>query len=358
MKKTFNIFIICLVCLSLSLSSCRKEETEFIDTPNEDIIEPQSTTADLMLRTSSNDGSNDNILDIANCFSIKLPVTVIANSINVELNTSNDLTLVESIFDEEYDDINTLDISFPITVIRPDFTEVLVNSEVELLSISQDCNGENEPDYDIECLDFTYPISASIFNTITEDLSNEALTNDKELYEFVKTIASEEIVSIDFPIEVKLFDNSTLEINSIPQLRATIENYRNSCDEDDDYDYDDDDCNHCTQVLVADILTSCQDWYVDKLKRESTDYNSAYEGYNFNFFEDGSLSVYWNTTTVYGTWSMQGTENNIIVTIDVPALPLCNNSWELQEINNTVGLAKVDFVLTTSDRLRYRNTCE
>ena len=358
MKTRFNLGVIFILCISLSLGSCRKEETEFIDTPNEDVIEPESTIADLMLRTSSKDGSDDNILDVANCFSVKLPVTVTANSIEVTVNNSSELSLVESIFDEEYDDVNDLEISFPITVIKSDFTETEVNSIAELNSISEDCNGENEADYDIECLDFTYPITASIFNTVTEALSNEVLTNDKELYGFINTIASEEIVSINFPIEVKLFDNSTLNINSIPQLRSTIDTYRDNCDEDDDFDFDDDDCDHCTQELVADFLTSCQDWYVDKLKRESTDYNTIYDGYDFNFFEDGTLSVYWNTTTVYGTWTLQGTGNNIIVIIDVPALPLCNNNWELQEISNTTGLAKVDFVLTTADRLRYRNTCE
>jgi hypothetical protein len=141
------------------------------------------------------------------------------------------------------------------------------------------------------------------------------------------------------------------------ELRTSIENHQNDCDEDDDYDYDDDDCDHCTQELIAEFLTGCQDWYVDKLKRENTDYNSIYDGYDFNFFTDGTVSVYWNSTTVYGTWSTTGTANNIEVIIDIPALTLCNNNWELQEINTSTGLTKVDLILNLDDRLRYRNSC-
>ncbi|MFK7781675.1 hypothetical protein [Psychroserpens sp.] len=357
MKLSIKIIFTLTMCFSVFFTSCRKEETEFIDSTTDEIIEPESSIANLMLRTASNDGSDDNIIDVANCFNIKLPITVTANAIQVDVNSKSDYVLIESIFDEEYDDINNLEISYPVTVVKNDFTEIVVNSSSELTAIAAECNGENIEDDDIECLDFTFPITASIFNISNESLSNEVLTTDKELYTFVNTIATEEIVSINFPITVKLLDDTIIEIHSIPELRSTINAYQNTCDEDDDFDFDDDDCNDCTQELVADFLTNCQDWYVDKLKRESTDYNSVYEGYDFNFFTDGSLSVFWNTTTVFGTWSMLGTGNNITIIIDVPALPLCNNNWELQEISNTTGIAKVDFVLSTSERLRYRNSC-
>jgi len=196
-----------------------------------------------------------------------------------------------------------------------------------------------------------------VFNTNNELLSTEVFTEDKELFNFIDDILPNDIVSINFPISLKLSDNSQIQVNSLSELQNAIENHQNDCDEDDDFDYDDDDCNDCTQELIADYLTGCQDWYVDKLKRDNVDYNSNYEGYDFNFFANGTLSVFWNTTTVYGTWTTMGTANDIIVTINIPDLALCNNNWELQEINNSTGLTKVDFILDLDDRLRYRNTC-
>ncbi|WP_033961621.1 hypothetical protein [Psychroserpens jangbogonensis] len=358
MKISFNIVLVLLFSFLLMLTSCRKEETEFIETPPEDVLEPNSSIASLMLRTATNDGSNDNIIDFANCFNIKLPITVIANSTEVIISTESDYDKVEFIFDEEYDDINALDISFPIVIVHNDYSETIVNNNNELDSFAASCNGENITDSDIECIDFMYPISASVFNTNNELLSTEIFTKDLELYGFIEAISSEEIVTINFPISVEFADNSQQQINSMAELQTSIENHQNDCDEDDDFDYDDDDCNHCTQELVAEFLTGCQDWYVDKLKRENADYNSIYDGYDFNFFIDGTVSAYWNSTTVYGNWSTMGTANNIIVIIDIPALTLCNNNWELQEINTSTGLTKVDLILDLDDRLRYRNICE
>lgn len=356
MKATIRFILVFLFSSVLLFTSCRKEETELIETPPEDTLEANSTLANLMQRTASNDGSNDNILDLANCFNIKLPVTVTANSINVNVNEISDYYQVESIFDEEYDDNDALDIAFPITIIKSDFSELTVNSMSELTAMAATCNGENIIDNDIECIDFIYPISASLFNTNNELLSTEVFSTDNELYSFIDTIVPEDIVTINFPISVELFDESQFQINSMSELQDIIEDEQDSCDEDDDFDYNDDDCDNCTPELLEDFLTGCGNWRVDKLKKSSVNYDTAYEGYDFNFFTDGTLSVFWNTTTVYGTWSISGTGNNMTVLIDIPALPLCNNNWDLQEINNT-GLTKIDFRINTVDRLRYRNTC-
>lgn len=357
MNLTFKLILVVFFSSAILLTSCRKEETEFIGTPPEDTLEPNSSIADLMLRTVTNDGSHDNILDAANCFNLKFPVTVTANSTEVVIYDETDYDIVESIFDEEYDDINDLEIAFPVTIIQRDYSEVVINSNSELTSYAATCNGENSIDDDIECVDFIYPITASIFNTNTEILSTEVITGDKEFYSFIIAISPDDVVSINFPISIELSDETQMQVNSMFELKTSIENHQNDCDEDDDFDYDDDDCDHCTQELVVEYLTGCQDWYVDKLKRGSTDYNSVYEGYNFNFFTDGTVSVYWNTITVYGTWSTMGTANNMTVIIDIPALTLCNNNWELQEINTSTGLTKVDLILDLDDRLRYRNSC-
>ena len=51
-----------------------------------------------MQRVAINDGSVDNILDRANCFTIKYPVTVNANSEDVTVNNEAELNDVEAMF--------------------------------------------------------------------------------------------------------------------------------------------------------------------------------------------------------------------------------------------------------------------
>ncbi|WP_299276086.1 hypothetical protein [uncultured Psychroserpens sp.] len=356
MKATLRFTLVFLFSSMMVLTSCRKEETEFIETPPEDILHANSVVADLIQRTASNDGSNDNILDFANCFNIKLPIDVTVNSTTIEINNEDDYYEVESIFDDNDDDIDELDINFPITIINSDFTEISINSLSELNATAMNCNGENVADNDIECLDFVYPFTVSKFNTLNELISTEILTGDKELYDFIDSLTPEDITSINFPISVVLYDGSQLAINSLTTLESTISNVQNSCDEDDDFDYNDDDCNHCTPELLEEFLVGCEDWYVDRLKKDDVNYHDIYDGYDFNFFENGTITVYWNATSANGTWLTTGTGNNISVLINIPALPLCNNNWSLQEINNT-SLSKIDLRLSNVDRLRYRNTC-
>ncbi|MEZ4796199.1 MAG: hypothetical protein R2785_03415 [Flavobacteriaceae bacterium] len=355
MKTQIKIALLLSFVLGALSTSCRTEEMELIQSPPEDTLVPDSVVASLMSQTTLNDGSNDNIIDNANCFNIQLPVTVIVNGIEIVVNSEDDYDDIEDIFDEFDDDSDTLEITFPITIILSDFTEIVINNYTEFYSYVNGCNGENESDDDIECLDFVYPISASVYNSNNEIILTITFNNDYELHEFIEDFDESDIVSINFPITVVLLDGTEIVIDSLTELQDIIELYDDYCDEDDDYDYNDDDCNDCDTNQLETILTGCSDWYVDKLERNGNDYDDVYDGYLFNFFNDGTLSVSWGMTTVYGTWEASGTGNNILVVIDVPALPYCNNNWYLHEIEQYSNETKVDFRVGDDDRLRYEN---
>lgn len=356
MKPIFKVFYLTILLLIL-FTSCRKEQMELIQAPKEQILVANSTMANLMQETAMNDGSNDNILDKANCFNIKLPITVIANGTEIELNSEENLNAVEYIFDTSDEDTDTLEIVFPVTIVLNDFTEATIQNMNELLAYSSNCNGENESDSDIECLDFQYPITASIFNTSNELIETIAITNDHQLYDFLEHIDQNDIVDLGFPLNVMLFDKTEITINNLTELQNAIETYKNSCDEDDDYDYSDDDCNECDTNQLKTALSSCTDWHVDKLERNNENYDSVYDGYEFNFFDDGSISVYWSGITAYGTWSASGIGNDMTVVINIPDLPYCNNNWTLHEIQSYSGETRVDFRVEGEDRLRYVNIC-
>tara|TARA_R110002049_G_scaffold273742_2_gene451557 strand:- start:1916 stop:2941 length:1026 start_codon:yes stop_codon:yes gene_type:complete len=338
-------------------TSCRKEETEFIQAPEDERLVANSNIALLIQRTTSNDGSKNNIVDRANCFDIAFPYSVIANSQQLILNSKADFNSIECLFDASDDDTDTLTIEFPITIILTDFTEITINNSSELIAYNNACNGENVIDDDIECIDFQYPIEASIFNVNNELLETINLESDKQLYGFISSINIDDIIAVTFPIMLTLADDSEISITNFNELETTIVNAINTCDEDDDYDYNDDDCNDCNPTQIKDLLTSCVDWEVDKLERNAIDYDNVYDGYTFNFFTDGTLTVSWNSVTVSGTYTTSGMANNLEVLIDVPALPLCNNNWILHEIETCSDETKIDLRVGNDDRLRYENNC-
>jgi hypothetical protein len=353
MKTIRNNFALILM-LSLTLFSCRKEEMEIIKPSQEEVL--ANSVADLLLRTATNDGSYDNILDGASCFNIKLPVTVIANGFEVIIETEDDIDTVEDIFDEFDDDTDTLEILFPITIILTDFSEAVLNNQAELNAAAFNCPGENENDDDIECIDIQYPITASIFNQNNELIETIVITSDQQLYDFLENIDPSTIVTFDFPLTVILFDGTTIQVNNFLELATVIADAADSCDEDDNNDPYDDDCNNCTTQQLTDVLTGCTDWMVDKLERNDEDLEDVYVGYNFNFDTAGNLTVTTSGNTFNGTWSATGTGNNIDVVINVPGLPDVNDTWNLHEIEQQPGESKVDLRLG-DDRLRFESDC-
>ena len=355
--KTFKPILILVLSLCFSMTACRTENDIAIDPPVEETIAANSNIANLMGRTASNDGSNDNIIDSANCLSVQLPVTVTVNGIQLEINDETGYQDIEDIIDLFDDDVDTIVITYPITVVLVDFSTVVINSDEALAGLTANCSGENENDDDIECIDFQYPITASVYNENNDLIDSIIISNDNEMYDFIDDLEDYAVVTINFPITVVFADGATQSLNSIQELESAIEMADDSCDEDDDNDFDDDDCDNCSTNDLETIFNDCSQWTVDKLERNDDDLEDNYVGYVFEFNNDGSLLVTQGANTFNGTWSASGSGNNIAVFIDVTGLPDFNATWNLHEIEQEANEAKVDLRLG-DDRLRFESDCQ
>ena len=353
LNKTKKIIPLLTVLLVLA-TSCRSDES--ITSPdNNSILETNSKLANLLKRVSLNDGSDDNIIDFANCLDIELPITVMANGTPITINTEDDFDTVETIFNASDTDTDTLVINFPITVLLTDYSDVVVNNQDQLNGLAASCNGENEDDDDIECVDFLYPISAIVFNTITEQTNTITINNDNQLNRFIEDLSVDDVARINFPVTLILFDNSQMTANSLSELETIIDTIKDDCDEDDDFDFNDD-CNGCTTTQVTDLITTCANWFVDKLERNNNDLEDLYTGFTFNFATDGTISVQDDATNHSGTWSVSGSGNNLRFMIVIATLPDFNGSWFVHEIEEEPGETKIDFRLG-NQRLRFESTC-
>lgn len=337
MNNPFRVLYVFLAILLLT--SCRKETYELVEAPKEQNLEANSSIATLMQRTSMNDGSNDNILDKANCFNVQLPITVIANGQEIAIDSAADYDLIEVIFDASDLDEDILSIQFPITVIRNDFSEVLVNTQTELFDLASTCNGENMDDDDIECIDFVYPITASIFNKTSELTDRATFSNDKQLYDFIEDLDENIVVNVDFPIAVIISDGTTNVINDLVVLETAIEDIKDDCDEDDDYDFNDDDEEeeeegtiNASEQEFTNLLTSCK-WTVEEIELANQNLTTTYSPYVFIFNSDGTISVEGNGNTSAGTWSITSLNDGLILQIIMDTLTDLNNEWPLHEIN-------------------------
>ncbi len=350
MKKIIT-YIFCAIIL---ISSCAKEEEINISDSDKPTLNANSTLAVLIHKTSLNDGSIDNIIDNASCFNITLPVTVIVNGIEILVETEEDYEVIESIFDDDENDEDTIEINFPVTIVLSDFTEISINNEEELESyIDDDCN--DGIDDDIECLDFQYPINVTTFNIVTEQFIDIVINNDEEMHDFIEDLDENITATIDFPIVVILFDGTEITINSLEQLETEIENAKDDCDEDDDNDFDDDDNTNVTEQEFSDLLVSCP-WKVDELEINEQDLED-FKNYVFTFNSNGTVIAELNSNSSSGTWSVS-TDSGLRLNLTMDSLTEFNNNWRLHKIEKEDdGKDKVDLRIGETDELKLIKNC-
>ena len=287
MKRKITLYTFLILCFGLFLTSCQKEEAEFIDeTDQDETITSNSTLANLLIRTSQNPGSNDDIIDGNSCTQVRYPATVIANGQKVVLESEADISLIQAIFDQFPNDTDTLEIVFPITLILQDFSEVEINDQAELDALIAVCQGESE----IDCIDFVYPITVFTYNSNDEQTGTVTIDNDIELYLLLFNLDGDDIISIDFPISVILQDGITVEVNSNQELEDILANA--DCEDEGEGDLSE----------FEENLTTGS-WYVTYYF-DDFDETSDFEGYEFTFATDSTAQATNGTNIVPGTWKL------------------------------------------------------
>lgn len=332
MMKTLLKIILLNVGFLLAIS-CQKESNLLIQPSSNEILKANSTVSSLALRTATNDGSKDNIIDSANCLSVQLPVNVTVNGVSLTINSEADYSLIENIFNEFDTDTDTLNIIFPIKITLSDFTIISVNNSNELNDLAEKCNGENEIDDDIECLDFVYPISFSIYNSSSQLSQTLVVQTDEQFYKLLEDIEDYYIVQINFPISVILYDGSVQAIANMGDLETAIEAADGMCDEDDDFDYNDDDCSPCTLEQAHDLILKCH-WLVEKLEINDIDKTEQYSDLEFTFLNSGVVNISRNGSVFSGTWQLTSSNNTIKLNLNLPDFSIFNLNWELHEISD------------------------
>ena len=354
MKSSIKILLSIALVAILALTSCQEEAVDITPPNEEETLTPNATLTSLVGAVSKRDGSKDNIIDGANCLSIKFPVTVIVNgSERIDIYNYEDLRGVEIIFDSSDDDDDTIDIVFPITVINADHEEIQINSLAELLNLAANCRGENEEDDDIECIDFKYPIAFSVYNTDFQVIEVVTIENDKELNQFMQRVVNASVLaSLNFPVNLIRYDGGEETANNNAELEQIISSVKDSCDEDDDNDYNDDDF---TGNYLEDYLKECV-WIVKDFRRDNEDLRDQYINYAFSFKADNIVEMTTNYgDIVEGIWQVEevtgrGVKLFMEFNNDFPDF---NLDWFVYEIEE----GKVKIHVDSSNRIVLERDC-
>ena len=325
MKNTTKLLTLLMLLLVFQFTSCQKEEVVLIDdTPPEGTLTYNSPLTILLGRASLNDGNNDDFIDGADCFSIAFPFTITVGGTDFIIENESDYQDVIDFIIGSGGSINDIEINFPITIIFPNYTEVIVNSQEELNTYAADCS--EGIDLVIDCLDFIYPITFFVYNSATEETSTIVVENGEEMYLFLSNLSPTDYISIDYPISVEMEDGNVVTVNSNQEL----ENLLNSCIS-----------NGNTDIAELIEFLTTNSWYVAYFFDEGN-YTSDYCEYEFTFNTDGTVIANNGTTTVNGIWEVEVDDDHLELDIDfgnnIPFDEL-NEDWDL--LNATLNIIEL-----------------
>ena len=351
MRKYIN-FIWCGITLliALSFTSCQEEFEELTQGNDEETISATSSTAVLMEQTSSNDGSYDNIVDQGSCMAINFPYVVSVNGLEVTIDSRADIAIIKSIVAELNSDDYTLEIVYPITVTLSDYTEIEVNSKEQLVSLAQECkDGDN--DDDIECVDFVYPITLYTFDASLSQTGTVEVNSDFQLRRFFIGKGDSDFISIDFPITLKLYDETEVVVNSVSELAATLESAKDACDEDDDNDYFD---NDFTQEELNAYLVLCP-WLVNEIDLTDVTEADRYVDYTLNFFENGTVIARSRVgAAIEGTWTTTVNDSGAQVQLNFDLLVDFSLTWKVYKLQEE----RIKFFAENQSRIIMKKACD
>ncbi len=333
MKTRFNYFTPLLIMSLFYFSGCQNEVTEIIDPPADEVFTPVSPVADLVQRTSLRDGSDDNIIDGSSCTSLVLPIIVVVNGLEITLDSKEDFYTVEHIIDKFDEDDDLIEILFPVTVILADHSELILNDEDDLEDLIDQCI-EGGEDNDIECVDFKFPLSISIYDSENQLADVITIDDDKELYKFIHDLDDQDFAGFNFPITVILSGGDEMVIMDNDELEDILKNAIDACDEDDDNDHNDDDADDTELVKV--IIDG--DWVISYFF-DDHDETVNFAGYVFTFFENGTAKAKKGELIIEGEWDSNGDDGELELELDFgdnsPFDELLDD-WDLIEFDGTI----------------------
>lgn len=340
MKTYFNRLLVAgLLSGALFFNSCQDEFEELPDPNAQETIVASSSTAKLIERTSSNDGSFDDIVDDSRCFAINFPYTVNVGGVELLIDSRDDIKLVKEVVSELPSAL--LEIIFPVTITFGDFTEITINSKEDLRELVEECKGDDDEDDDhIKCIDFVYPLTLFTFDIQNQQTGNVTVNSDRELRRFFAGLDDNDIISIDFPVSLKLYDGTTIAVNSNAELANIIDSAKDQCGDDDDSDDDGDD-DVVTLERLRNVLRECS-WIIKKVKNQGEELDRLL-GFEFNFDAEGVVTLSDGESTIQGTWEIAANEQGrLVMAITMGDEPGVSFEWPLYDLKDNRLKFKVE----------------
>jgi hypothetical protein len=309
-----------MVCLTLSVLavSCGTEELVTAYAPADNLVSNVALKEKVM-RVAQNPTAIDNIIDESDCFSVKIPYGVYVNGIGVAINSTDDYAQVQAILDADDYNYDSVDLIYPVTVVYADYTEETFTTALYFFNARAACTGSRE----LSCISLTYPVGIKTYTSSNVLAESFEVGTKEALYGFLNTVGGYDAAAFAYPIELVQADGSTISISDNQMLEQLIDSNTTDCE----------DQFYVPDPLLNDVITQGT-WHITYFFNEG-DTTNTYEGYNFAFNTDYTVTVT-GSTSASGAWSNYATFDvpalNLYMFSD-PALLPAEQSWIVTEIS-------------------------
>ncbi len=207
-------FLLSLFAITLLFAACQKEQLTVIQNADESVFIKNGELTRVLMSVSAHDGSFDDNLDQASCFSINFPYEIILNGEPYQVNSPTDLEIITP--------TDTIWPVYPITLTLADHSTRELTHIEQYFSLKTQCDSGILFSDLITCVDLQYPFSMAVFDPVANDFTTIVMAHDSETFTHMSDLQEDNEVSINFPIRLSFPNGTTVTINSHNQLLERI----------------------------------------------------------------------------------------------------------------------------------------
>ncbi len=211
-----------VLAMMMLMISCQTEELTVVENQDETESAADAQLLSLVQSVATHDGSYDDVVDGASCFSIDFPYVCQVNGETYTVNSVEDI--------ENFTKYDTLIPVFPVSITYANHVEAILASYEEMEQLAQQCENGDLWNDTITCIDFNYPVSLSLFNPDNSDFQTLTFNHDRDTFLGIQDIETQIIATINYPITVRLENGESITITSNEILRAEILNIIPICE--------------------------------------------------------------------------------------------------------------------------------
>ena len=174
---------------------------------------------------------------------------------------------------------------------------------------------DEDPEGEITCIEFIYPVTLYVFNEDLDLLNSEFITSDQQFSDLLGSLDPTYAISVSYPITTTLADGTTFSINTNEELKEAIDN----CIRDEAI-------GQCQQLIKNCI------WKVGYLEGTENTYLGGV------FQEDnGATTFSFDNNVYFGSWNVLFIENQLHININLNDESQIgsdmNFDWEVQYLD-------------------------